>query len=114
MRLKGKTVLIAGAGRNNGKAIALTFAREGADLILVARKLGDELNQVARQCEDFGVKTLPILADVGNHEEVNRVVHLGLERFGNIDVLVSVASLRPQGPFWEVSYDEWQQVFAVN
>jgi len=51
MRLKGKTALIAGAGRNNGKAIALTFAREGADLILVARKLGDELNEVARECE---------------------------------------------------------------
>ena len=87
MRLKGKAALISGAGRVNGKTIALTFAREGADLILVARKLDDELNQVARQCEGFGVQALPLLADVGNPEEVNRVVRLGLDRFTKVDVL---------------------------
>jgi len=114
MRLKGKTALISGAGRNNGKAIALTFAREGADLILVARQLGDELNQVARECESFGVKTLPLLADVGRHEEVNRVVQQGLEKFGKVDVLVNVVGIRPHKLAWEYSYDEWQQIFAVN
>lgn len=114
MQLKGKTALIAGAGRNNGKAIALTFAREGADLILVARKLGDELNQVARDCEALGVKTLAVLADVGNHEHVERVVKQGLERFGKVDVLASVAAIRPHKNFWEVSNEEWLQVFAVN
>jgi 3-oxoacyl-[acyl-carrier protein] reductase len=114
MRLKGKTALISGAGRNNGRAIALTFAREGADLILVARKLGDELNQVAKQCESLGVKTLPILADVSKHEEVNRAVQSGLERFGKVDVLVNVVGMRQHRPLQDVSYDEWQQVFAVN
>ncbi len=114
MRLQGRTALIAGAGRNNGKAIALTFAREGADLILVARKRGDELNQVVRECERFGVQVLSLLADVGKHEQVDRLVQLGLERFGKIDVLVSVVGMRPHKPFWEVTYDEWQQVFAVN
>ena len=114
MRLKGKTALISGAGRNNGKAIALTFAREGADLILVARKLGDQLNEVAQQCEKLGAKTLPILADVGDPEEVDRVVKLGLERFGKVDVLVSVTGIRPHKPFWEFGNKEWQDVFAVN
>lgn len=114
MELKGKTALIAGAGRNIGKAVALTFAREGADVILVARSLGDTLNEVARECESFGVMALPLLADLGRHEEVNRVVQLGLERFGKVDTLVSVAAQRCRKPFWEFSYDEWQQVFAVN
>lgn len=114
MRLQGKTALIAGAGRNNGKAIALTFAREGADLILIARKLGDELKQVAKECEGFGVQALPLLGDLSSHEEVNRLVKLGLERFGKVDVLVSVAGMRLHKPFWEISYDEWHQVFAVN
>ena len=114
MRLKGKTALISGAGRNNGKAISLTFAREGADLILVARKLGDELNQVAKECESFGVKVLPLLADVGNPEEVNRVAQLALDRFRKVDVLVNVVGIRPHKAFWEVSHDEWHQVFAVN
>jgi len=114
MRLQGKTALIAGAGRNNGKAIALTFAREGADLILIARKMGDELKQVARECEGFGVQALPLLADVSSYEEVNRIVQLGLDRFAKVDVLVSVAGMRLHKPFWEISYDEWHQVFAVN
>src|SRR6202007_2399432 len=95
MRLKGKTALISGAGRNNGKAIALTFAHEGADLILVARQLDDELNQVAREGESLGVRTLPLLADMGRHDEVNRVVQLGLEHFGKVDISVSVAGIRP-------------------
>ncbi len=114
MQLKGKTALIAGAGRNNGKAIALTFAREGADVIIVARKKADDLQQVARECEALGVKALPLLADVGHHEEVNRVVRLGLERFGKVDVLVCATGMRPHKPFWEFSYDEWHEVFGVN
>src|SRR5437016_2873695 len=113
MRLKGKTALISGAGRNSGKAIALTFAREGADLVLLART-GAEINAVDRECESLGVQALPLQADVSKHEEVNRVVQAGLERFGKVDVLVSVAGIRPKKPFWEVDDDEWQQVFAVN
>ena len=50
-QLQGKTALVAGGGRNNGKAIALAFAREGADLILVAREKRAELDQVAHDCE---------------------------------------------------------------
>ena len=114
MELKGKTALIAGAGRNNGKSIALAYAREGADLILVARKMGDELKQVAQECEAAGVKTMHMLADLTDHEQVNDVVKKGLERFGKVDVLVSVAGMRPHKDFWEITYDEWLQVFAVN
>jgi len=114
MRLKGKTALISGAGRGSGKAIALTFAREGADLILIARELSDKLHQVARECESLGVKALPLLADVGNHEEVNRAVQLGLKQFSKVDVLVNVVGIRPHKDPWEYSYEEWQRVFAVN
>lgn len=114
MRLKGRTALIAGAGRNIGKAIALTFAREGADLILVARKPGDEVKQVAKECEGLGVQALAVPADVGEHDEVNRVVQAGLERFGKVDILVCGTALRPHKPFWDYGYDEWLAIFAVN
>ena len=113
MRLKGKTALIAGASRNIGRSIALTFAREGADLILVARNM-DELKEAARECAALGVQALPLAADVGNADQVNQMVQSGLAHFGKVDVLVSVAALRPHKPFWEISYEEWHQVFAVN
>ncbi len=114
LQLKGKTALISGAGRNIGKEIALTFAREGADLILVARKAGAELNQTAKECESQGVHALALLADVANPEEVRRSVQQGLDRFGKIDVLVNVVGLRPHKPFLSIDYDEWQSVFDVN
>jgi 3-oxoacyl-[acyl-carrier protein] reductase len=114
MKLKGKTALISGAGRNNGKAIAQAFAREGADLILVARSREDDLKEVARECERSGAKTLTLLADVAQHEQVNRVVKQGLDKFGKVDVLVSVVGMRPHKPFWEFTYEEWHNVFGVN
>lgn len=114
MRLKGKTALIAGASRNIGREIAVTFAREGANVILVARKISDDLTEVASACESFGVQALPLAADVGDHEQVNSAVQSGLDRFGKIDIVASVAAIRPHKPFWEIGYDEWHQVLAVN
>ena len=113
-QLQGKTALVAGAGRNNGKAIALAFAREGADLILVAREKKAALDEVAHACEKLGVKVLPLLADVSDHEQVNRMVQQGLDHFGKVDVLMSVAGRRAHQDFWEISYEEWHKTFAVN
>lgn len=114
MRLRGKTALIAGASRNIGRTIALTFAQEGANVVPVARKMSDELRQVAAGCEALGVRALPLAADVGDYEQANRAAQQALERFGNVEVLVSVAAIRPHKPFWEIGYEEWHQVLAVN
>ena len=114
MRLKGKTAFISGAGRNSGKAIALTFAREGADLVLIAQSRAQELNQVAKECESLGVQALPLLGDVSKEDEVNRMTQQALQRFGKVDILVSVAAIRPLKFAWEYTSEEWLQVFGVN
>ena len=114
MDLDGRTAIIAGAGRNNGKAIALTFAGAGADLVLVARSRGEQLEAVAAECRSLGARTLTLLADVSRHEEVDRIVAGSLERFGDVDVLVSVAGLRPHKDFWDITVEEWHEVFQVN
>lgn len=113
-QLQGKTALVAGAGRNNGKAIALAFAREGADLVLLARERQKELDEVAHECEKLGAKVLPLLCDVSDHEQVERTVQQGLDHFGHLDVLMSVAGRRAHQDFWEISYEEWHKTFAVN
>jgi NAD(P)-dependent dehydrogenase (short-subunit alcohol dehydrogenase family) len=112
--LKDKVALVAGAGRNNGKAIALAYAREGADLVLVARERKAELDQVAEECQRLGAKVLALLADVSEHEQVNALVEKALERFGHVDVLTSVAGRRAHQDFWQISYEEWHKTFAVN
>ena len=113
-QLAGKTALVAGAGRNNGKAIALAFAREGADLVLLAREKQQSLDEVAQECQKLGAKVLPLLCDVSEHEQVNRTVRQGLDHFGHIDVLMSVAGRRAHQDFWDISYEEWHRTFAVN
>lgn len=113
-KLTAKTALVAGAGRNNGKAISIEFAREGADLILVAREKKDSLNEVVKECEKLGAKVLPIMADVSDHEQVERLVQQGLDRFGQIDVLMSCTGRRAHQDFWQISYEEWHKTFEVN
>jgi 3-oxoacyl-[acyl-carrier protein] reductase len=113
-QLEGKVALVAGAGRNNGKAISLAFAREGADLVLVARERKEDLEQVAHECEKMGSRVLSLLADVSDHEQVNRLVAQGTDKFGKIDVLMCCAGRRAHQDFWQISYEEWHRTFAVN
>jgi 3-oxoacyl-[acyl-carrier protein] reductase len=114
MRLEGKTSLISGAGRNNGRAIALRFAEEGSDLILVAREDGEQLQKVADECKALGVRALPLLADATDRGQVDEVVAKGLAEFGKIDAAVSVIGLRPHRKFLDYTYEEWLHGFAVN
>lgn len=114
MRLQGKTALITGASRNIGKAIALAFAREGANLVLNTRVNHAELSAVAAECEGLGVRTVPVLADVAQAEEVTRMVEQGLQHFGTIDILVSNAAIRPHKSIIETSIAEWHQVMSVD
>jgi 3-oxoacyl-[acyl-carrier protein] reductase len=112
--LEGRTALVAGAGRNNGRAIALAFARAGADLVLLARERRAELDAVAHECEGLGVKVLPLLADVSDNEQVESVVGKGLAHFGQLDILMCVAGRRAHQDFWQISVEEWHKTFAVN
>jgi len=114
MKLKGKTALIVGASRNIGKEIALTFAREGAELMINARESSDELNAVAEQCRLMGVATLAVLADVSVPDQVRQLVRQCLDAFGKIDILVSTVAVRPFKPTLKISNEEWHWVMATN
>src|ERR1035437_1795101 len=90
-KLTGKVALITGASRGLGRAMALAFARQGADLVLCAR--GEtELKQVADQAKSRGANVLTVIADMGVSRDVERLVVLALERFDRVDILVNNAS----------------------
>src|SRR5689334_15541140 len=109
-RLRGRTALITGASRNIGRAIALAFAGEGADLVLNTRVNGDELEAVARDCRKAGVRVVTALADVADATAVDAMVARGVAELGGIDVLVSNAAIRPHRPIEETSIEEWHRV----
>src|SRR3989454_11491291 len=111
---QGKTALITGASRNIGRAIALAFATEGADLVLNTRANRDELEGVASECRKAGVRAVPVLADVADATAVDSMVGQGLAELGAIDVLVCNAAIRPHKPVTETSLDDWHRVLAVN
>ena len=114
MRLEGKTALITGASRNIGRAIALAFAAEGADLVLNTRSNRGELDAVAADCRKAGVRVVTALADVGDAGAVDAMVARALDEVGAIDVLVCNAAIRPHKPVTETSLDDWHRVLAVD
>src|SRR5207244_12610046 len=109
MRLQGKTAFITGASRNIGRAIALTFAADGADLVLNTRANRDELEAVAAECRKAGGRAVPVLADVADATAVDSMVRQGLAELGAIDVLVCNAAIRPHKPVTETSLDDWHR-----
>jgi len=114
MRLEGKTALVTGASRNIGRAVALAFAAEGADLVLNTRVNRDELEAVAAECRKTGVRVVTALADVADAAAVEAMVERGLAELGAIDVAVCNAAIRPHKPITETSIDEWRRVMAVD
>lgn len=90
-RLAGRTVLITGASRGLGRAMALAFAREGADLLLVARR-EDPLAETRDAVEALGARAVAVSADVGVPDDVERVAAAALDAFDQVDVLINNAS----------------------
>jgi NAD(P)-dependent dehydrogenase (short-subunit alcohol dehydrogenase family) len=114
MKLKGKVAIVTGAGRGIGKAIALAFAREGANLTVVSRTLA-EVEQTAREAEVFDVRVLPLRVDVSRAEDVDIMIDETLRRFGKIDVLVNNAGiLGPVGLLVENDVKLWIETVHVN
>lgn len=114
MRLENKTALITGASRNIGAEIARTFAREGANLILNTRQSAEELEAVAAECRELGVRTHTVIGDVADPDRVADMVAEGIEALGTVDVLVSNVAVRPHKPILDVTVEEWQSVMATN
>jgi NAD(P)-dependent dehydrogenase (short-subunit alcohol dehydrogenase family) len=114
VRLRGKTALITGASRNIGRAIALAFAAEGADLVLNTRVNREELDAVADECRKAGVRAVPALADISDPAAVEAMVTQGLAELEAIDVLVCNAAIRPHKAVTETSLEDWHHVLAVN
>ena len=114
MRLEGRTALITGASRNIGRAIALAFAAEGADLLLNTRTNGEELKAVAADCRQAGVRVATALADVSDAAAVAAMVERGNIELGPVDVLVCNAAIRPHTSLTDTSVEDWHHVLGVN
>jgi NAD(P)-dependent dehydrogenase (short-subunit alcohol dehydrogenase family) len=112
-RLVDRVAVVTGGGRGIGKAVALAYAREGADIALVARTSG-EIAQTASEIEGLGRSGLPLQADVCNPNDVSRMVEAVLATFGKVDILFNAAGVRAVAPSEELAYEDWKKVIDVN
>jgi 3-oxoacyl-[acyl-carrier protein] reductase len=112
--LDGKVAIVTGAGRNIGRAIALTLAEGGASVVVNVRGNRAEAEAVVREIEARGGKVLVQLGDVADAAAVQAMADAALKHFGRIDILVNNAALRREKPFAEMSYAEWREIMDVT
>ncbi|MCD0471222.1 3-ketoacyl-ACP reductase [Flavobacterium sp. JAS] len=111
--LKNKNALITGAGKGIGKAIAIALAKEGVNVILVSRTQAD-VDQLADQTSNLGVKSLALAADVSDINSINGAVEKALSEFKNIDILINNAGIAAFGNFLALEPSAWEKIIQVN
>ncbi len=112
--LNGKVALITGAARGIGKAIAMKFASEGADVAFTDLVINEAAEQTVKDIETFGHKVKAYASNAANFEETHTVVNQILEDFGRIDILVNNAGITKDGLMLRMSEAQWDAVINVN
>lgn len=114
MRFKGKCVVVTGASSGMGRKIALDFAKEGATVIAVARRL-KRLEEIAKEAESFAGKILPYQGDISLEEVNNGMIDYAVKECGKLDVLVNNAGIMDEfTPIGELTDELYSKVMAVN
>jgi NAD(P)-dependent dehydrogenase (short-subunit alcohol dehydrogenase family) len=113
MRLEGRTALVTGAASGNGRAIALRFAEEGANIV-VADVAEASARETACQIEALGRRALVTRTDVSQRGEVEAMLSQALETFGQVDVLVNNAGVETLISFLKLPEEEWDRVLSIN
>lgn len=113
MKLKGKTAIVTGAGNGIGRAIAIMFAKEGADIVVADVDL-QAAGKVANEIGALGFRAQAIKCDVSSSREVGLCVKGTLDKFNRIDILVNNAGMHKMAPSEELSEADWDRIMDVN
>lgn len=113
MDLSGKTAIITGASSGIGEATAKALAKEGANVVLMARR-EDRLKKLKKEIEEAGGKALVVTGDVTKKEDWKKVISNTKSEFGKADILVNNAGLMPLSYIKNLKTDEWEKMVDVN
>jgi len=113
MKLEGKAAIVTGAATGIGRAIALAFANEGADVV-IADLQKEKADAVAREIRSRGGTSLMVKADVSNGQDVAAMVAATVEAFGRIDILVNNAGIILQAKVVDTTDEQWDKILTNN
>ena len=109
--LENKVAVISGASSGLGKQMARAFAKQGANLVILARRI-ERLEELKTELEKEKVKVLPIKCDVTSTEDINNAAKMAEEEFGKVDILVNCAGASKDAGVLDMTDDEWD--FTIN
>lgn len=112
--LAGKTALITGAGRGIGRAIALRFAQEGANVAITDIRITDEVEEFIAQLKAMGVKAKAYTSNAADFDDAHKTVEAVAADFGAIDILVNNAGITRDGLLMRMTEEQWDMVINVN
>ncbi|ASW01004.1 SDR family oxidoreductase [Paraburkholderia aromaticivorans] len=114
-RLAGKAAIVTGGDSGIGRAVAIAFAREGADVLISYLNEDDDARETARWIEEAGRKAVLLPGDITNPAHCNAIVERAIEAFGRLDVLVNNAAYQMSYPSLDaISDEEWDKTFDTN
>jgi len=112
--LEGKTAIITGASRGIGKAIAITFAKEGANIAFTDIVKDENFEKTEKELNSLGIKAKGYIFDVGSFDDSQKSVEDVLKDFGKIDILVNNAGITRDNLLLRMTEDQWDLVIKVN
>ncbi|MBO0475044.1 3-oxoacyl-[acyl-carrier-protein] reductase [Enterococcus sp. DIV0840] len=112
MELKGKNVFVTGSTRGIGKAVALAFAKEGANVVLNGR--GEISSELIAEIESFGVKCIGISGDIGSFESAGEMIQATIDGLGSIDILINNAGITNDKLLLRMSEEDFTSCIQIN
>lgn len=111
--LKGRVAVITGASSGLGRQMSKAFAEQGADLVLLARRI-EKLEELKKELEENNVKVLPIKCDVTNPGEIKAAASLAEETYGKVDILVNCAGSAKNAGVLDMTNEEWDFTISTD
>jgi 3-oxoacyl-[acyl-carrier protein] reductase len=112
--LTGRTAVVTGSGRNIGRAIAVSLAAQGANVVVNGHSDRAAVDAVVDEIRAAGGQAHGVLADVGVDSEVASLIQQAAEQFGSVDMVVSNVGIRRKQPFLEITPEQWDEVLRTN
>jgi 3-oxoacyl-[acyl-carrier protein] reductase len=114
MRLKDKKAIITGAGRGIGRAVAIAFAKEGADVLVNYQSNDAAANEVVDIITKMGRKAIAVKTDVSNYKDVQAMVERAVNELGGVDIMVNNAGISQPALLLNMTEESWDRIIDIH